>query len=410
MNILKSSLFVAVAAALFAFQNPDLKSKPKIKPSLTKEFVVKELHDATAQYKIMAARTPLQRMPKTYYADKDSLETSNTSWWTSGFYPGTLLYLYEFQKDPVLWTEIEKRLHILEKEQFNKGTHDLGFMLYCSFGAANRLKPNPQYKAVLLQGAESLSSRYNKNVEAIRSWDHNKDKWQFPVIIDNMMNLEFLNWASRESGNPKYADIARKHSDKTIKHHFRSDFSSYHVVDYDTLSGAVRHQHTAQGFSHASAWSRGQAWGLYGYVMMYRDTRDKAYLAQSVHIAEYILNHPHLPADAIPYWDFDADNIPNAKRDASAAAIIASALLELQGYVKAEQQTKYLKYAEKMLTSLASNSYKAQAGTNGGFILKHSVGYLNANSEVDVPLSYADYYYVEALVRYKKLLEGKSVI
>ena len=373
--------------------------------TLNRDFIDSQLNDAVSQYKVLAANLNDTLVPKSYYKDNDSLETSKTSWWTSGFYPGTLLYLYEHSADTTILKEVEEKLSLLEKEKENKRTHDLGFMLYCSFGNANRLTENPHYKQVMLTGAESLLTRYNPTVKSIRSWDHNKDKWQFPVIIDNMMNLEFLNWASRESGDSKYADVAKSHANTTMKNHFRDDYSSYHVIDYDTITGAVRHKHTAQGAGDETAWARGQAWGLYGYTMMFRDTKDSAYLQQAVHIADFILNHPNLPEDNIPYWDFDAENIPEAKRDASAGAIIASALLELQGYGNQDQQKRYLAAAERMISSLASSNYKAKAGANGGFILEHSVGHLTANSEVDVPLTYADYYYIEALMRYKNLLK-----
>ncbi|EEI93782.1 glycosyl hydrolase, family 88 [Sphingobacterium spiritivorum ATCC 33300] len=292
---------------------------------LSAAYIDTQLKDAVEQYKYMATRlNEPGRLPKTYYANKDSLETSSPEWWTSGFYPGTLLYLYEYAGDPVLKAEADKMLRILEKEKDDKTTHDLGFMLYCSFGNANRLQPSAHYKQVLLTGAESLISRFNSKVGCIKSWDLVNSKWQFPVIIDNMMNLEFLNWASRESGDQKYINISKTHANTTLKHHFRDDYSSYHVVDYDSISGEVRNRHTAQGARHESAWARGQTWGLYGYTMMYRDTKDVIYLNQAIHIAEFILNHPNLPKDGIPYWDFNADNITQAKRDASAAAIIAS--------------------------------------------------------------------------------------
>lgn len=405
MKKLKSILLLALTGMLLACQSTSSTNGEQL--LLTADFVDQQLKNAVEQYQVMAKRLPSQSLPKTYHEEQDSLETSSTRWWTSGFYPGTLLYLYEYSGDSTLAVAAKQKLQLLEKEKDNKGTHDLGFMLYCSFGNANRLMPDSHYRSVLLQGAESLISRYKDAVGAIKSWDHHTDQWQFPVIIDNMMNLEFLNWASRESGDSKFANIAKIHANTTLKNHFRNDYSSYHVIDYDTITGTVRNRHTAQGAQHESAWARGQAWGLYGYVMMYRDTQDSIYLNQAVHIANYILNHPNLPKDGVPYWDFDAENIPDAKRDASAAAIIASALLELQTYVDGEQQNQYLRAAENMLTNLSSDVYKAKKGSNGGFILMHSVGHLLANSEVDVPLTYADYYYVEALMRYRNLLADK---
>ncbi|WP_140938747.1 glycoside hydrolase family 88 protein [Sphingobacterium lumbrici] len=403
MKKLKSVLLLALTGILLACQSTSSMNEGQL--LLTADFVDQQLRNAVEQYQVMAKRLPPQVLPKTYYKEQDSLATSSTRWWTSGFYPGTLLYLYEYSGDSTLAVAAKQKLQLLEREKDNRSTHDLGFMLYCSFGNANRIMPDSNYRTVMLQGAESLISRYKDAVEAIRSWDHHTDQWQFPVIIDNMMNLEFLNWASRESGDSKFANIAKIHANTTLKNHFREDYSSYHVVDYDSITGAVRHRHTAQGARHETAWARGQAWGLYGYVMMFRDTQDSIYLNQAVNIANYILNHPNLPKDGVPYWDFDADDIPDAKRDASAAAIIASALLELQIYVDGEQQNQYLRAAENMLTNLSSDVYKAKKGSNGGFILMHSVGHLLANSEVDVPLTYADYYYVEALMRYRELLK-----
>jgi rhamnogalacturonyl hydrolase YesR len=279
-------------------------------------------------------------------------------------------------------------------------------MLYCSYGNGYRLTQTKEYKDIMLTGAESLASRYNPVAGCIKSWESN-NKWQFPVIIDNMMNLEFLFWASRTSGDPKYKDMSISHADKTIANHFRPDYSTYHVVSYDTISGQPEKKNTSQGFSDGSTWSRGEAWGLYGYVMTYRETREKRYLEQAMHIADFILNHPNLPEDKIPYWDFNAPDIPNTLRDASAGAIMASALIELSGYVDQPESGNYLQVAEKQIRTLSSPEYFAGAGTNGNFLLKHSVGSLPHNSEVDVPLSYADYYYVEALLRMRNRIAVK---
>lgn len=364
-------------------------------------FIDENLEAAVRQYKVLMERLPADTLPKTYLPDQDSMVNSGSRSWTSGFYPGTLLYLYEFSGDEALLREATGKLDILEKEKYNKGTHDLGFMLYCSFGNAWRLTGDERYKEIMLTGAESLISRYDPEVKCIRSWDHNGDKWKFPVIVDNMMNLEFLNWAARESGDSTYAGIALTHANTTIKNHFRPDYSSYHVVDYDPETGEVRNKHTHQGHAHESAWARGQAWGLYGYTMMYRDTKDEAYLNQAKGIADFLLDHPNLPEDEIPYWDFDAPDIPDTYRDASAGAIMASALLELSRFAQGDEAERYREAAEDMLRSLSAPPYKAETGTNGGFLLAHSVGSLPGDSEVDVPLTYADYYYIEALMRYK---------
>lgn len=327
-------------------------------------------------------------------------------WWCSGFFSGILWYLYEYTKQDTFKNAADKWTMALEKEQYNKSTHDLGFMLYCSFGNGYRLTHNPVYKSVLLQGASSLSSRFHPEVGLIKSWER-FGRYKYPVIIDNMMNLEYLLWAAKTSGDKKYYDICISHADKTIKNHFRPDYSSYHVVCYDSV-GNVLAKKTAQGYSDSSAWARGQAWGLYGYTMMYRETKEKKYLNQAVNIAKFYMNHPNLPKDKVPYWDFNAPDIPNDVRDASAAAVSASALLELSTYVKPALRKEYFSFAEDVLKSLSGPEYFAAEG-NHHFLLKHSTGSKPGHSEVDVPLIYADYYYLEALMRYDKLSKGKKL-
>jgi uncharacterized protein YyaL (SSP411 family) len=273
-------------------------------------------------------------------------------------------------------------------------------MMFCSFGNANRIQPKQEYPEILLTSARSLSSRFNPNVGCIKSWESKKE--DFVVIIDNMMNLELLFWATRVSGDSSFYRIAVTHANTTMKNHFRPDHSSYHVVNYDPQTGAVQQKRTAQGYANESAWARGQAWGFYGYIVTYRETKDKKYLDHANNIANFILNHPNLPAEKIPYWDFNAPGIPNALRDASAAAIMASAFLELSKYVDKSLSKKYFSAAEIILQTLSTDQYKAAPGTNGGFILKHGVGHLPNKSEVDVPLTYGDYFFVEAMQRYKE--------
>lgn len=357
--------------------------------------------DAAAQYKVLMKGLPPNLIPKTYDPKTNKREDSQSSWWCSGFYPGTLFYLYEETKDQTLYNEATRVLKLLEKEQYNKTTHDLGFMMYCSFGNAYRLNPTTEYKNILLNSARSLSSRFNPKVGCIKSWDSKPS--EYFVIIDNMMNLELLFWATRVSGDSSFYKIAVTHANTTMKNHFRPDYSSYHVVEYNPETGAVVRKRTAQGAADESAWARGQAWGLYGYTLMYRETKDKMYLNQAEHIANFIINHPNLPADIIPYWDFNAPGIPNALRDASAASIIASALLELSSYADKANARNYKSVAETMIRSLSSPPYKATAGSNGGFIIQHGVGNMPAKTEIDVPLTYGDYYYVEALKRYRNM-------
>lgn len=363
--------------------------------------VNKQINLCAQQYKGMleeCADTTL--FPQSINSD-GSLRKMKSDWWCSGFFGGSLWYLFEYTNDDSLKKAAEKWTMAVQKEQYNKGTHDLGFMLYCPFGNGYRLTHNDAYKTIMLHGAQSLSTRFDPAVEVIKSWN-NFNGYKYPVIIDNMMNLEFLFWAAKNSGNKKYYDICISHADKTMKNHFRPDYSSYHVICYDS-AGNVLAKKTAQGYADNSAWARGQAWGLYGYTVMYRETKNKKYLNQAINIAKFFMNHPRLPKDKIPYWDFDSPAIPNDVRDASAAAIAASALLELQRYVKKDLSKIYVAFAEQVLQSLSGDEYFAATGTNHHFILKHSTGHKPANSEVDTPLIYADYYYIEALLRYQKL-------
>jgi len=356
---------------------------------------------AANQYKVIAKRLPPAVFPKTYQPTTGKPENSNSGWWCSGFYPGTLLMLYQQMHDETLLKEADRILEVLKKEQYNKTTHDLGFMMYCSFGNAQKIAPKAAYKQILLNSANSLATRFDAKVGCIKSWDSAKP--EYIVIIDNMMNLELLFWATRVTGDSSYAKIAITHANTTLKNHFRPDYSSYHVVVYNPKTGAVLEKKTAQGYADQSAWARGQAWGLYGFTLMYRETKNKKYLDQANHIANFILHNPNLPADKIPYWDFNAPNIPNALRDASAGAIIASALLELCHYTDKNNAQLYFKTAQTIITNLSAPQYKAAPGTNGGFILKHSVGHIPQKTEIDVPLTYADYYFVEAMTRYKNI-------
>jgi uncharacterized protein YyaL (SSP411 family) len=289
---------------------------------------------------------------------------------------------------------------IYADHRYFTNNHDLGFIFAASYGNGYRLSGDEKMKQVMVDAGNSLITRFNPNVGCIKSWDVDKGwqakrGWEFPVIIDNMMNLELLFELTELTGDSSYHEVAISHADVTMKNHFRKDGSSYHVIDYDSETGAVRNKQTAQGYAHESAWARGQAWGLYGYTVCYRYTKDVRYLNKAIEIAEFILNNKKMPKDGIPYWDYNAPKIPNELRDASAAAIMASALVELSKY----SANDYLEEAINILENLSSDKYKAELGENGSFILKHSVGSIPHNSEIDVPIIYADYYYVEALMR-----------
>lgn len=328
-------------------------------------------------------------------ADKlGKLRTCDVYDWTSGFFPGSLWLAYELTGDERLLLDAVDYTNKMLPATFYTGTHDLGFMVGCSYGNALRLCPNDSLKTVIIRTADNLASRFNPEIGAIRSWDFGP--WNFPVIIDNMMNLELLFQASKLSGDNKYKDIAIRHADKTMACHFRPDMTSYHVVSYNP-DGSIETRQTFQGRSDESAWARGQAWGVYGYTVCYRETGDKKYLEFAQKIADMIISRVKTE-DHIPLWDYDAPNLPTTPRDASAAAVTSSALFELCGYLPDGQ--KYFDYAESILRSLSSPEYLAELGTNCGFILKHSTGSLAHGSEIDVPLNYADYYYLESLKRY----------
>jgi hypothetical protein len=336
----------------------------------------------------------------------DSLKLVAAKDWTSGFFPGQLWFLYEYTRKDKWKTQGELFTQKIESQQYDTGTHDVGFKIYCSVGAGYRLTKNEAYRPVIIQAATTLSKRYSPITGTIKSWDNTK-KWSYPTIIDNMMNLELLFAATRLSGDSSFYHIAVAHANSTLENHFRSDYSSYHVVDYDTVNpGKIIKKTTHQGFADESAWARGQAWALYGFTLCYRATRNKVYLQQAGHIADYILTHPNLPKDLIPYWDFNAPAIPDEPRDVSAAAIIASALYELSQY--SSNKKYYIAKADTILANITS-TYRSPIGLNKGFLLLHSTGSKPGNSEIDVPLIYADYYYLEALLRSKKIKKGQPL-
>ena len=332
--------------------------------------------------------------------------------WTAGFYPGTLWYLYENFGGQDVYDAAVEMTERMRGQQYNCNTHDIGFMMFCSFGQKRRVCADATCDSVIVNSAKSLASRFNPTTGCIRSWKSVPAKgWDYVVIIDNMMNLELLMEASLISGDSSYADIALTHANTTLKNHFRKDFSSYHVVNYDEKTGKILTRQTAQGLADESAWARGQGWALYGYTLMYRYTRDKDYLKQAVNIAEYLLNHPNMPQDGVPYWDFDAVKAgEETYRDVSAASIYASALIELSSYMKdGSKADRYRDFAKKIIVSLSESPYRAGLGENANFILKHSTINMNKGN-YDTAVVYADYYYVEALMRYKKYLQGSTIL
>lgn len=409
---MKKYLFFGLAA-LFAVscQNP------------TGPVDVKEDFDfALEQTRLMVASLPdSNAFPRTTLKDGSFYYTKKNDW-TEGFFPGTLWYLYEATGAEDMKEAALKWTHSLEKLQYLTSHHDIGFIMYCSYGNAYRLTGDTTYVPIIVQAARSLVTRFNETTGTIRSWNQRKawsgNMWYYPVIIDNMMNLELLYFAGKVTGDTIFNHVANTHAINTMKHQIRPDYGSFHVVNYSTEDGSVLNQQTCQGYSDNSTWARGEAWGIYGYTMAYRESKNPEFLKTAIGMADFYMNHPRLPEDGVALWDFDVnqegynpdwnynaadyDVIP---RDASAAAITASALIELSGYV--DNGRKYFDFAEKILHSLSSPAYRAELGANNNFILMHSVGSIPHDNEIDKPLVYADYYFLEALLRYQKIKNNK---
>ncbi len=380
----------------------------KKKALIEDDFLVAEQH-LSNQLKAVPEPTVY---PRTTGKDGQLIATPKNDW-TEGFYPGCLWYIYEHNREESWKQSAVKWTEALEPMKKLTSHHDIGFLIYCSFGNGYRLTGKEEYKDVIIEAANSLTTRFSEVTGCIKSWNYRKawngkDEWFYPVIIDNMMNLELLYFASKVTGDTRYAKIATTHAETTAKNQLREDYSNYHVVDYDTLTGKVLHQATCQGFSDNSAWARGQAWAIYGYTMVYRETHDVRFLDFARKVSDVYLSR--LPEDMIPYWDFNAPELSSGEpKDASASAITASALLELSTYINdSDSAFFYRNKAVEMLQILSSPAY--QARNNKDAFLLHSVGHMNKGWEVDASISYADYYYLEALVRLKRLKEKQSVL
>lgn len=373
------------------------------RPGASSKMIADAFGNASSQLKALLAECEegdTVRIPMSIKPD-GNIKFVPISSWVSGFLPGTLWYMYEYTGDEY-WAEHARRhTEILSPIQYRTDHHDVGFMIYCSYGNGLRLKGIKEYEDVIVNAAKSLCTRFQPGAGIIKSWDWGGPRgWTCPVIIDNMMNLELLFRATEISGDSTYFNVAVSHADKTIANHFRPDYSTWHMVDYNPETGEIIQKKTVQGYSDDSAWSRGQSWGLYGYTMAYRFTGHERYREQAKHIADFLLAHPNLPEDGVPYWDYNAPDIPSAPRDAAAAAIMASGLYELYTFTG---DKRYLEQADRMVTSLSSPAYTAAPGTNHGFILMHSVTSMPDGTDIDKPLNYADYYYLEALLREKAI-------
>ncbi|OJX88432.1 MAG: glucuronyl hydrolase [Paludibacter sp. 47-17] len=322
--------------------------------------------------------------------------------WTAGFWPGVLWYAYEASGNENIRAEAEKFSASLEfLSRTPAYDHDLGFLVFCSYGNGYRLTGNSAYKKIILDTADTLATLFNPKVGTILSWPREVQprNWPHNTIIDNMINLEMMFWAAKNGPNKTLYDMAVSHADVTMRHQFKPDFSCYHVAVYDTVTGNFIKGQTHQGYADESMWARGQAWAIYGYTICYRETNDPKYLDFVQKITDAYLNR--LPADLIPYWDFDDPAIPDAPRDASAAAVVASALLELSECMNSPKGRFYFDQAEHMLRSLSSASYQSRDARPS--FLDHSTGHWPAGSEIDASIIYADYYYIEALLKLKRL-------
>jgi hypothetical protein len=323
--------------------------------------------------------------------------TVHTRDWTAGFFPGMLWLVGDAQHDTSLLRSAERWTSALESTQLHARSHDIGFIMFCSYGNKLHVRPEDQDRRVLLRSAQTLTLRYHPVVGCIRSWDFGR--WSYPVIIDNMMNLELLLWAAENGGTSEMRNIAVRHAERTMQNHMRADGSTWHVVSYDTITGAVRERVTHQGYADSSAWARGQAWAIYGFTMVHRFTKDPRFLATAQLAADFYLDH--LPEDRVPYWDFRVPGIPHVPRDASAAAVAASGLIELGKATGGSRGRSYREAAGEMLRSLAAAYLDTAAAARG--LIRHAAGNVPAGTEVDVSLVYGDYYYIEATLRW---LEG----
>ncbi|MBN2596338.1 MAG: glycoside hydrolase family 88 protein [Marinifilaceae bacterium] len=386
MTVKKIGILLVVTIALISCFN---------QPELTDRIFAQ----SDAQLRGMLTRiAKLQGLPRTTASDGQIYMVESHDW-TSGFFPGVLWYQSEYTGDEFWQQQAIKYTEMLKKEQYNDSDHDIGFKIFCSYGNGYRLTKNPEYKEIIVSSAHTLAKRFHPKTGCIKSWD----RWTFPVIIDNLMNLELLFWAAKATGDSSFYQIGYSHALITLKNHFRNDYSCYHLVEFDTITGEALHKKTYQGYADESSWARGQSWALYGMTMAYRETKDSVFLTQALGIADYIMSNKFMKADGVPYWDFHDPEIPKAPRDASAAAIICSAMYELQEYAPKKRKDEMLKFADHILSTLASEAYFAEIGYNNNFLLKHSTGFKPKNKEVDKPLIYADYYFLEAAIRRKRI-------
>lgn len=371
----------------------------------------------------LAAATPPAPAPSTSpvltYADQQLLATAaalkpgaypirttlDSSWltvdakdWTAGFYPAALWRTYERTGDPA-WRQRAQTWQAGLASETKHDSTDLGFKLFDTYGVGYELTGDAAYKKIVLAAAATVAKRFDPDVGMFRVWDARTDRTQFRVNIDATMNLELMFWAGQNGGKPQYAAMATRHALRAVTDLVRPDGSTWMCAAYDQKTGALLRHFTTQGYATESTWARGQAWAMYGFTTAYRYTRDPRFLDAARRTAAWFVSH--LPPDRVPYWDFDVPDKATAPRDTSAAAIAASALLELSGdeSVPAARQGD-IDTARAILVSLSSPAYTSRTP---GFaaILAHGTQY-EAKGQADTGIMFGDYYFVEALGRYEK--------
>jgi hypothetical protein len=367
--------------------------------------VAKDLRYAAQRLRAATAVVPVDRYPYQTASPSGAWTTTGAGAWTSGFFAGSLWLMYEATGDPAWRSEAAARQAGLESQQDSTTTHDLGFMLFTTFGNGYRLTGDPAYRRVVLQAAASLATRYDPVVGATRSWDNaasDPPNW-FKVIVDNTMNLNLLFWGARNGGDPAWLGMGVDHALTTMRHHVRADGSTYQVVTFDSGDGSVISRTTLQGYRNHSTWARGQAWALHGFTQAYAYTKDPRFLATARRAADYFIGH--LPVDNVPFYDFQAPAADRPK-DSSAAAIAASGLLWLaQLETDAGRAHAYLDAAERILTSLSAPPYLSKGAPGAASILLHGTP-AHQDANVDTGLVYGDYYFIEALLRHRALRAG----
>ena len=406
MALLKTIFMKYVIVILLLILNSCTSSSDKSElKGLSASKVDELIEHAASQYKVLLQNAPDSSQYPFYLNEDGSIFFVEKKNWTSGYVPGVMWYLYANTQDQFWKNQAMRWCTSIESEKLATNKHDTGVMLYTSFGLGHKIGGVKEYKDILIEGADSLLVRYNEKIGLIKSWNSKglQNDWLFPVIIDGMIVLDLPFYAGKFSDNKEMIRKATSHATITMQNHFRDDGSAPHVVDYDPNTGKKRYFDTHQGYSKASSWARGQAWAIYGFPLAYRYTGDRSYLETAMRTADYVFTHENMPDDLIPFWDYLAPEIPDEPRDASAAAIMCAGLLEMCQYLNDEDKEKYLNYAQKIIISLSKPEYLCENGDCQGFILKHSVYNKPSGKGVDTPINFTDFYFLEALIRYKEL-------